>query len=144
MSESLPASSQRRSLLERIVRQPRIVLLALTAWSLLAFVTQLFVNSNIFLDTHDIELDGALGGLALSFNALPLALVYLYCSRDPAKFAHVFWLSLVHQGAMAAGGLYQWAIGTFSFESVVVPIAGAAFLAVLSFLQVFDPRPTRT
>jgi len=127
----------------RKVRQPRIVLFLLAVWSALAFVTQLFVNSGVFLDIHDMELDGALGGLALSFNAAPLAVVYLYCSRDPARYAHVFWLSLVHQGAMGAGGLYHWAIGTFSIESILVPVVGAGFLAILSFLQVFEPRPER-
>ena len=144
MSEAEPFAAQVRTWSGKIIRQPRLVLLLLAVWSALAFVTQLFVNSGIFLDIHDQELDGALGGLALSFNAAPLALVYLYCSRNPEKYAHVFWLSLVHQGAMAAGGLYHWAIGTFSFESVIVPIAGGLFLAVLSFLQVFEPKPLRS
>jgi hypothetical protein len=119
------------------------MLLVLAAWSLLAGVTQLFVNSSVFLDIHDMELDGALGGLALSFNAIPLALLYLFCSRDPARYYQIFWLSLVHQGAMAAGNLYQLAIGTFSAESVLIPVLGAAFLAVLSFLQVFEPKTTQ-
>ena len=127
----------------RAIRQPRVMLLVLAAWSLLAGVTQLFVNSPVFLDIHDMELDGALGGFALSFNAVPLALLYLFCSRDPARHYHVFWLSLVHQGAMAAGNLYQLAIGTFSAESVLIPVLGAAFLAVLSFLQVFEPKTTQ-
>lgn len=140
MSDYQPTQIEQGAWLAKAVRQPRIVLLLLTAWSLLAFVTQLFVNSGVFLNIHDIELDGALGGLALSFNAAPLALVYLYCSRDPQRFPHVFWLSLVHQGAMAAGGVYHWAIGTFSMESILVPVAGAGFLGVLSFLQVFEPR----
>ena len=144
MSEAEPLSLQGHRWPGRLIRQPRLVLLLLAAWSALAFVTQLFVNSGVFLDIHDQELNGALGGLALSFNAAPLAplaLLYLYCSRDPQRFSHVFWLSLVHQGAMTAGGLYHWAIGTFSLESVIVPIAGGLFLAVLSFLQVFEPRP---
>lgn len=68
----------------------------LAAWSLLAGVIQLFVNSEVFLNIHDVEFDGALGGFALSFNAIPLALLYLYCARDPVRYAHVFWLSLVH------------------------------------------------
>src|SRR3990172_8116370 len=102
MSEAEPFAAQVRTWSGKIIRQPRLVLLLLAVWSALAFVTQLFVNSGIFLDIHDQELDGALGGLALSFNAAPLALVYLYCSRDPQRFSHVFWLSLVHQGAMTA------------------------------------------
>jgi hypothetical protein len=124
-----------------LIRQPRVTLLILAAWSGLAAVTQIFVNSGLFLDIHDVELDGALGGLALSFNAIPLALLYLYCSRDPSRYAHVFWLSLVHQGSMVAAGLYHLVIGTFSVESVLVQLAGAGALAALSFLQIFEPRP---
>jgi hypothetical protein len=123
------------------VRRPRILLLLLAGWSALAFVTQLFVNSGLFLDIHDIELDGALGGFALSFNALPLAVLYVYCWRDPARFSHIFWLAFIHQAAMAAAALYHLVIETFSFESVAVPLVGSAALAVFAFLQVFDPKP---
>jgi hypothetical protein len=125
----------------RLIRKPRHLLYLLAAWSLLAGVTQLFVNSSFFVDVHNAELDGALGGFALSFNAIPLALLYLYCSRDPQRYYHIFWLSLVHQAAMAAGNLYHLAIGTFSVESIIIPLTGAVVLAVLSFLQVFEPRP---
>jgi uncharacterized membrane protein len=114
--------------------------LILAAWSLLAGVTQLFVNSPLFLDIHDMELDGAMGGFALSFNAIPLALLYFYCARDPGRYRNVFWLSLVHQGAMAAGNIYHLAIGTFSAESILIPLIGAAALAALSFAQIFEPR----
>ena len=69
---------------------PRVVLLALAGWSIVAAVTQMFVSSGIFLDIHGIELDGALGGFALSFNAIPLAILYLYCARDPERYLHVF------------------------------------------------------
>jgi hypothetical protein len=122
-------------------RKPRILLLLLAGWSVLAAITQLFVNSGLFLDIHDIELDGALGGFAFSLNALPLAVLYLYCWRSPVQFRHVFWLAFIHQVAMVAGVLYQWAIGTFSFESIVIPLAGSAALAAFSFLQIFEPTP---
>jgi hypothetical protein len=123
------------------VRRPRITLYLLAAWSLLAGVTQLFVNSGLFLDIHDAELDGALGGLALSLNAIPLALLYLYCSRDPARYHQVFWLAVIQQVAMAAGNLYHLVLGTYSAESIVVPLAGAAALAGLSAAQVRLPQP---
>jgi hypothetical protein len=126
-----------------LIRQPRLVLFLLAGWSLLALLSQVLVNSGLFLDIHDIELDGALGGLALSFNAAPLAVLYIYCARDHKKFSTVFWLALVQQGAMFTASLYQLAIGTFSFESVVVPLFGSAALAVLSFLQVFERKPAR-
>jgi hypothetical protein len=139
-----PAPEQGRSLAGsalQLARRPRILLLLLAGWSILAAATQLFVNSGLFLDIHDAELDGALGGFALSLNALPLALLYIYCWRDPTRFRHVFWLALAHQATMAAGVLYQWAIGTFSFESIVIPLAGSAALAVFAFLQIFEPAP---
>jgi hypothetical protein len=123
------------------VRRPRITLFLLAAWSLLAGVTQLFVNSGLFLDIHDAELDGALGGLALSLDAIPLALLYLYCSRDPARYHPVFWLAVIQQVAMAAGNLYHLVLGTFSAESIVVPLAGAVALGGLSAAQVLQPQP---
>jgi hypothetical protein len=118
-----------------------VLLLLLAAWSALTVATQVFVNSGLFLDIHDAELDGALGGMALSFNAAPLALLYLYCERDPARYNQVFWLATVHQAAMAAAGLYHLVIGTFTLESIVVPVVVSAALAVLSFLQALEPRP---
>ncbi len=122
-----------------IARNPRVTLLLLAAWSLLAGVTQLFVNSGLFLDIHNAELDGALGGLAFGFNAVPLALLYLFCSRDPARYHQVFWLAIVNQGAIAAGNVYHLAIGTFSFESNIVALLGAVLLSGLSFAQMFEP-----
>jgi hypothetical protein len=113
----------------------------LAAWSLLAAATQLFVNSGLFLDIHDRELDGAIGGFALSFNAVPLALLYLFCSRDPARYYQVFWLAFAQQVAIVAGNLYHLIMGTFSPESVIIPVAGSIALAALSFAQVFEPRP---
>ena len=127
------------SSLLQLARKPRILLLLLVAWSVLAAVTQLFVNSGLFLDIHDIELDGALGGFALSLNALPLAVLYLYCWRNPLQYRHVFWLAFIHMVAMVAAVLYQWAIGTFSFESIAIPLAGSAALGVFAFLQIFEP-----
>jgi hypothetical protein len=135
-----PAAPGAGSRLVRLGRQPRVLLLGLAAWSALAAVTQLFVNSGVFLDIHDVELDGALGGFALSLNAVPLAVLYLYCFRDPGRFAHVFWLAFVHQAVMVAAVLYHLAIGTFSFESVVVPLTGSAVLGAFSFVQIFEPK----
>lgn len=126
--------------LARLGKKPRILLLLLAAWSLLALLTQIFVNSGLFLDTHDIEFDGAFGGLALSFGALPLGLFYLYCWRDPTRFYQIFWLAMGHQLSIAVAVLYHWAIGTFSVESIIGPFIGSVILALLSFLQLFEPR----
>lgn len=121
-------------------KKPRILLLLLAAWSVLAALTQVFVNSGLFLDIHDIEMDGALGGFALSFQAFPLALLYLYCWRDPGHYHSVFWLALLQQIGIGAGVVYQWAIGTFSFESIVIPLVGSLVLGAFSFLQLFEPK----
>ena len=121
-------------------KRPRILLILLAAWSMLAVVTQIFVNSKLFLDVHNIELDGAMGGFALSFQAIPLALLYLYCWRDPEHYRAVFWLALIQQVAIGSSVLYQWAIDTFSFESIIIPLAGSIVLAIFCFLQLFEPR----
>jgi hypothetical protein len=134
----LAASTGQR--LVQLAKKPRILLILLAGWSLLALLTQVFVDSGLFLDTHNIELDGALGGLALSFSAAPLVLLYLYCWRDPEHYHSVFWLALLQQAAIAVGVLYQWIIGTFSFESIVIPLVGSVVLGVLSFLQLFEPK----
>jgi hypothetical protein len=142
-SVPVPPPAGGPSFISRIVqlgKRPRILLLLLAAWSLLAVLTNVFVNSGVFLDIHDIELDGALGGFALSFQAVPLALLYLYCWRDPAHYHSVFWLALVQQGAIAAGVLYQWAIDTYSIESILIPLVGSIALGVFSFLQLFEPK----
>jgi len=139
---SLPARLA-ASIGQRLVqlgKKPRILLILLAGWSLLAVLTQVFVNSGLFLDTHNADLDGALGGFALSFNAAPLVLLYLYCWRDPGHYHSVFWLALVQQAGIIAGVLYQWIIGTFSFESILVPLVGSVVLGVFSFLQLFKPK----
>jgi hypothetical protein len=143
MSQEVTASQTGRSFgasLIRAGRKPRILLVMLAGWTSMAVLAQIFVNSGIFLDIHTMELDGALGGFALSFNAVPLAVLYLYCWRDPEQYRHVFWLALIHQAAMAIGAVYELSIGTFSFESVVILLAGSGLLAVLCFLQVFEPK----
>jgi hypothetical protein len=131
----------RDSFVTRIARQPRIVLLLLTGWSVLAAVTQLFVNSGLFIDIRDIEIDGALGGFAFTLNSIPLAVLYLYCARNPDQFRHVFWLAFIHQTVVVIAVLYHWVLGTFSVESIIAPVAGSGLLALLSFLQIFEPRP---
>jgi len=140
-----PSRAAGASMANRLIqvgKKPRILLILLAGWSLLAAVTQIFVNSGLFLDIHDFELDGAMGGLALSFQAVPLALLYLYCWRDPGHYHSVFWLALIQQVAIFAGALYQWAIGTFSFESIIISLAGSLALGALSFLQLFEPKAT--
>ncbi|MEX0799699.1 MAG: hypothetical protein WD379_00610 [Dehalococcoidia bacterium] len=120
------------------LRQPRIVLLLLAGWAIVGALTEFFTSSGLFVDLRGVELDGALGGRALGWEQIPLAALYLYCARNPARYHRVFWLALIEQGAAIAANLYHLGAGDFSAESVIIPLAGAATLAVLSFLNVFQ------
>lgn len=122
------------------VQRPRIMLIMLAAWSVLSVFAQVLTNSNIFLDAHNIELDGALGGFAFGFEGIPLAAVYIYALRDPLRHKPVFLLALIHMGAMAASQVYHLGTGDFSFESVAVPLIGSAALGALVFLHIFSSR----
>ena len=122
------------------VRQPRIVLLLLGLWAVLGALTEFFTSSGLFVDLRGVELDGALGGRALSWEQIPLALLYFYCARDPVRYHRVFWLALVEQAAAIAANVYHLGAGDFSAESVIIPIAGAGALALLVFLHLFQPK----
>ncbi len=120
--------------------QPRIVFILLAAWAIIGALTEFFTSSGLFVDLKGRELDGALGGRALGWEAVPLALLYLYASRDPDRYRRVFWLALVEQAAAIVANVYHWGAGDFSFESIVIPVIVAGGLGVLVFLQIFQPR----
>lgn len=122
------------------LRRPRVVLILLAVWAIIGALTEFFSSSGLFVDLHGVELDGALGGRALSWEAIPLAVLYLYCSRDPVRYGRVFWLALIEQAAAIVANVYHWGAGDFSFESVFIPIVVAAALGVLVFLHLFQPR----
>ncbi len=122
------------------LRQPRVVLVLLAVWAIIGALTEFFTSSGLFVDLHGRELDGALGGRALGWEAIPLAVLYLYCSRDPARYQRVFWLALIEQAAAIVANVYHWGAGDFSFESVFIPVVVAAALGVLVFLHLFQPR----
>ncbi len=122
------------------LRQPRVLLILLAVWAIIGALTEFFTSSGLFVDLRGHELDGALGGRALSWEAIPLAVLYLYTSRDPVRYQRVFWLALVEQGAAILANVYHLAAGDFSIESVIIPIAGAAALGVLVFLNLFEPK----
>ena len=123
------------------VRQPRVVLILLGVWAIIGALTEFFTSSGLFVDLHGGELDGALGGRALSWEAIPLAVLYLYSARDPERYRRVFWLAFIEQVAAIVANIYHWGAGDFSFESVVIPIVVASGLGVLVFLQLFQPKP---
>jgi hypothetical protein len=122
------------------LRQPRVVLILLAVWAIIGAITEFFTSSGLFVDLEGDELDGALGGRALSWEAIPLAVLYLYCSRDPVRYHRVFWLALIEQVAAIVANIYHLGAGDFSFESVFVPILVASALALLVFLHLFQPK----
>jgi hypothetical protein len=123
------------------VQQPRVLLLLLATWSFIGFLTQIIVNSALFVEKHgegDVNLDGVLGGLALNWQGLPLGILFLYCARDPDRYRAVFWLALIASCATVASGLYHWLVtDLYSIESILIPVAVSGGLAVLVFLQLF-------
>jgi hypothetical protein len=126
------------------LQQPRIVLTLLAGWEVLGFLTEFFTSNGLFLENHnegELALDGVLAGRALGWESVPLAVLYIYCARDPGRYPRIFLLAMIEQGAAIAAHLYHWLItGDLSFESVFIPMVGAAALGFLSFLNAFQPR----
>ncbi len=122
------------------LRQPRVLLILLAVWAIIGALTEFFTSSGLFVDLDDLELDGALGGRALSWEAIPLAVLYLYTSRDPVRYQRVFWLALIEQAAAMVANVYHLGAGDFGLESVIIPIAVAGALFLLVFLHLFQPK----
>ncbi len=129
----------------KLVRRPRIMLVLLAVWSLLGVVTEIFTGAGLFVEQHrgggNLELDGALGGFVLGWEGIPLAILYLYCARDPLRFQGIFWLALIHMASLMAADLYHWVRSTYSAESILLPVLGSGALALLVFVHIFRPRP---
>ena len=128
----------------RLAQRPRLMLLMLASWSILSVMSQTFTSSSLFLENHnpgELDLDGALGGFALGWEGIPLAAIYIYAFRDPSRHRPVFFLALIHMGTLAASQLYHWLITSdYTFESIIVPLAGSATLAALVFVHLFQAR----
>jgi hypothetical protein len=131
----------------RFVQQPRIMLVLLAGWEVIGFLTELFTSNGLFLENHaagELAFDGVFAGRALGWESIPLAVLYLYCARDPERFRGVFWLALVEQGAAIASYFYHWLVSDdFSFESVAAPMVGSAALGFLVFLHLFQPKDSQ-
>ena len=134
----------------RLAQRPRLMLMMLAGWSILGVMAQTFTSSGLFLENHratlekgtlELQLDGALGGFALGWQGIPLAVLYVYCFFDPPRYRPVFFLALIHMGTLAAAQLYHWLITSdYTFESILVPLAGSAALAALVFVHLFQAR----
>lgn len=140
MAETPQAAPTAENAFWAALRQPRVVLILLATWAIIGALTEFFTSSGLFVDLDGRELDGALGGRALSWEAIPLAVLYLYCARDPVRYRRVFWLALIEQAAAVVANVYHWGAGDFGFESVLIPIVVAAALGMLVFLHLFQPR----
>lgn len=149
-SPGMQPAAEGENAFRTLAHRPRLLLLMLAGWSILSVMAETFTSSGLFLENHlafpgqgnlELELDGALGGFALGWQGIPLAALYIYCFRDPPKYRPVFFLALIHMGTLAASQIYHWLVTSdFTFESIIVPLAGSAALAALVFLHLFQPR----
>lgn len=139
LPENRPAAVEENVFFETI-RQPRIVLLLLAAWDIIGAIAEFFTSSGLFVDLRDHEIDGLLGGRALSWEAIPMAVLYIYASRDPDRYHRVFWLALIEQAVAIFANIYHLGAGDFSPESIIVPVGVAGGLALLVFLHLFQPK----
>ena len=135
-----------------LAQRPRLMLLLLAGWSILTVLAQTFTNSSLLLENHsssELELDGVLGGLALGWQGIPLAALYIYSFRNPVRYRPVFFLALIHMSALATSQLYHWLItGDYTIESIFVPLVGSAALGALVLVHLLQPQdeppaPTR-
>jgi len=121
----------------KIIRQPRVMLILLGAWNIVGAVSELLVDV-------DGKIRGPTGGLALSWESIPLAVLYLYCARDPERYQRVFWLALVQQAAAIVANIAHRAADDMTTGAIIAPVAVAAGLGVLVFLHLFQPKPAPT
>lgn len=130
------------------LRKPRIMLLILAVWSAISVLAETFTSNGLFLENHnrgEFEFDGALGGLALGWEGIPLAVLYVYCFRDPKRFHGIYWLALVHMGSICASQLYHWLVtDDYTFESIVIPLGVSAGIAALVFAHLFTRKEPET
>jgi len=127
----------------QFLRRPRILLLLLAGWEVIGALTEFFTSTGIFVNLHGNQLDGALAGRALGWEQVPLAVLYIYCSRDPVRYARVFWLALIEQLAAIFANIYHLGAGDLGIESIIIPVSIAAALSVPVFLHLFQPREER-
>lgn len=122
----------------KVLQRPRIVLLLLLAWSVITVIVEAWTESGVFFDVKNgKEIDGALGGGILMWQGIPLAALYFLAFRNPQNNRSVFWIGLVQQAAAIAGNVFAWGTGTFTIESIIIPVAVSAGLGALVFVNVF-------
>ena len=121
----------------KFLQRPRIVLVLLMTWSLITVLIEAWPESDIAFNVKvGDEIDGALGGGILMWQGIPLALLYFLSLRNPQHNKSVFWVGLIQQGAAIAANVFQWGTGTFTAESIIIPVAVSAGLGALVFVNV--------
>lgn len=123
----------------QLVQQPRVLLVLLAAWEIVGVLVELFASSGFSLDIEG-GLDGVLAGRLLSWQSVPLAVLYLYCARDPVRYQRIFWLALIEQVAAVAANLYHAIADQLEIEAIFIPVVVSASLGLLAFLNVFQRR----
>jgi len=134
--EARPVAVDTNALLKTLQR-PRVLLILLAAWDIMAVVTEFFTSNGLFFDLQNNEIDGILGGRALSWQGIPLAILYLYVSRNPQAYPRIFWLALIEQLAVIGAAIYHLGAGDFSAESIILPVAVSGGLGFLVLLHLF-------
>lgn len=122
----------------KVLQRPRIVLLLLLAWSVITVIIEAWPESDIFFNVkRGDEIDGALGGGLIMWQGIPLAVLYFLSFRNPQNNKSVFWVGLVQQAAAIAANIFAWGTGTFTVESIIIPVAVSAGLGALVFVNIF-------
>ena len=124
----------------QFLRQPRMLLILLAAWAIIGALTEAFSSSDFFLDLNNRDMDGALAGRALGWESIPLAVLYLYCAREPGRFPRIFWLALIEQAVAIIACFYHWGRGDLGGESILIPVVVSASLGALVFLHIVQHR----
>ena len=123
----------------QLVQQPRVLLILLAAWEIVGVLVELFASSGFSLDIEG-GLDGVLAGRLLTWQSVPLAVLYLYCARDPVRYQRIFWLALIEQTAAVAANIYHLVTDQLEVEAIFIPVVVSASLGLLAFLNVFQRR----
>jgi hypothetical protein len=121
----------------QLVQQPRVLLILLAAWEIVGVLAEVFASRAFSLDIGN-SLDGVLAGRLLSAPAVPLAVLYLYCARDPVRYQRIFWLALIEQATAVAANVYHVAADHLAVEAIFIPVVVSASLGLLAFLNVFQ------
>jgi hypothetical protein len=116
----------------------QLILVVLAAWNILAFLLEL-TNAGP-LSVGDI--DGVLGGRAISGSVGVLGVAYLYAARNPVRYRFVLWLATLEQVAALFTAAFHWARDDIAANEAIVPILVAAAFLVLLMANL--PRQTDT